>query len=319
LNGSALQSPVLITGASGFAGGHLAAHLARAQDVVGWSRSEPPSGLEGFAAWHTIDLLDRDHVRRAIASLRPATIFHLAGAPQVAESWRDSARPLAGNTLATAYLLDAVRRSKLRCRVFVSGSASVYAASDTPIAEDDPVAPPNPYALSKLAQEQVAVRAFADDGLDVVMARAFNHTGPRQSPAFVAPSMARQIALIERGLVEPVLRVGNLEARRDFTDVRDVVRAYVAIVMSGAAGEIYNVGSGIGRRIQSLLDALLARSSVQVRVETDPERLRPAETSAFVADTSRLYRRTGWRPEISFDSMLDDLLEYWRAEVRVPA
>ena len=162
------------------------------------------------------------------------------------------------------------------------------------------------------------MRAFADDDLDIVMVRPFNHTGPRQPPAFVAPSMARQIALIEKGDDKPVIRVGNLDARRDFTDVRDVVRAYVSLATLGKSGEIYNVGSGVGRSIQSLLDALKSRARVEVRVEVDPERLRPTETSALVADTTRLRDRTGWQPRISFESMLDHLLDYWRGEVRVP-
>jgi GDP-4-dehydro-6-deoxy-D-mannose reductase len=274
--------------------------------------------LADLAQWQSVDLLDRTHVRNTIAGLRPGTVFHLAGAPQVAESWRDSAKPLAGNVLATAHLLDAIRREGLKCRVLVTGSAAVYAPSDTPIKETDTLAPGNPYALSKLAQEQLTMRAFADEGLDVVAVRPFNHTGPRQPPAFVAPSMARQLALIERGLTEPVLRIGNLDARRDFSDVRDVVRAYTALMERGKAGEIYNVGSGSGRTIQSLLDALIARSGVNVHVEVDPARLRPSETSALVADTTRLREQTGWEPRLSFEQMLEDLLAYWRAEVQRP-
>jgi GDP-4-dehydro-6-deoxy-D-mannose reductase len=306
---------VLVTGASGFAGGHLVAHLAGTHEIVGWSRSRPRADLAGLARWEAIDLLDRDRVRGAIASLRPSAIFHLAGAPQVAESWHDRTKPLAGNVLATAHLLDAVRRADLRCRVLVSGSAVVYAPSDKPLAEDAPLAPGSPYALSKLAQEQLATRAFADDGLNVVLARAFNHTGPHQHPAFVAPSMARQIALIESGLAEPVMRVGNLEARRDFTDVRDVVRAYTVIMERGETGGIYNIGSGSAHSIRALLDALRSRSRVEVRVETDPDKLRPAEISSLAADTTRLRRQTGWQPQISFDAMLDDLLNFWRSEV----
>jgi len=318
VNGSPLDSPVLITGASGFAGGHLVEHLAGSHEIVGWARSAPRPELARLADWHTLDLLDRDRVRNAIATLRPPTVFHLAGAPQVAESWRDGAKPLEDNVLGTHHLLDAIRRAGLKCRILVTGSAAVYAPSDAPIKEGDTIAPANPYAVSKLAQEQLALRAFADDGLDIVIARTFNHTGPRQPPAFVAPSMARQIAMIERGLTEPVIRVGNLDTRRDFTDVRDVVRAYAALTKLGTSGEVYNVGSGVGRSIRSLLDALLSRAQVEVRVKTDVARLRPAETAALVADTSRLRSRTGWAPQISFESMLDRLLEYWRADVQEP-
>jgi len=311
-----LPGPVLITGATGFSGGHLVESLAGSSRLVGWGRSTPRPEIAQLIESQEVDLLDRDRVRAAIASLRPSTIFHLAGAPQVAESFRDTTKPLAGNVLATAHLFDAIRRTGLACRVVVTGSAAVYAPSDTPIREDGALAPGNPYALSKLAQEQLAMRAFTDEGLDVVIVRPFNHTGPHQPPAFVAPSMARQIALIEKGDVEPVIHVGNLDARRDFTDVRDVVRAYRSLAALGTSGEIYNVGSGVGRSIQSLLDALRSRARVEVRVEVDPERLRPAETSALVADTTRLRDRTGWQPQIPFESMLDHLLEYWRAEVR---
>ncbi len=310
-----LRGPVLVTGATGFAGGHLIECLAGSHRLVGWGRSTQRPEIAPLVESQAVDLLDRERVRNAIATLRPATIFHLAGAPQVAESWRDTAKPLAGNVLATSHLLDAIRRAELDCRVLVTGSAAVYAPSDSPINEDGPLAPGNPYALSKLAQEQLAMRAFADEGLEIVMVRPFNHTGPRQPPAFVAPSMAKQIALIEKGDVEPVIRVGNLDARRDFSDVRDVVRAYVSLVARGTTGEIYNVGSGVGRTIQSLLDALKSRARVEVRVEIDPERLRPSETSALVADTTRLRERTGWLPKVAFDSMLDQLLDYWRSEV----
>jgi GDP-4-dehydro-6-deoxy-D-mannose reductase len=294
-----LPGPVLITGATGFAGSHLVELLAGTGRVAGWGRSVPRP----------------ENVQREIASLRPATIFHLAGSPQVAESWRDSTTPLAGNVLATAHLFDAIRHAGLRCRVLVAGSATVYAPSESPLKESDPLTPTNPYALSKLAQEQMALRAASEDGLEVVMVRAFNHTGPRQAPTFVAPSMARQIALIESGRLEPVMRVGNLQSLRDFLDVRDIVRAYTSLMERGKAGEIYNVGSGTGRSIQSLLDALRSRSRVQVDVETDPARFRPIENMAVIANTDRLREQTGWQPEISFDSMLDHLLSYWRAEV----
>jgi len=177
------------------------------------------------------------------------------------------------------------------------------------------VAPSSPYALSKLAQEQLALRAFGDDGLSVIVARPFNHTGPRQTPAFVAPSMARQIALIEHGALEPVIRVGNLDARRDLSDVRDIVRAYAALMDRGRPGEIYNIGSGVGHSIATVLDALVSRSRVPVRIETDPARLRPSEVPSLVADSTRLREVTGWQPQITFDRMLDELLGYWRQQV----
>jgi GDP-4-dehydro-6-deoxy-D-mannose reductase len=293
---------VLVTGAAGFAGSHLVEHLRSSQNqIVAWTRQ-------------TVDLLDRDRVRAAIRELRPTQIYHCAGVTHVAKSWRDTTLPLEGNVLATEHLFDALRREAVRCRVLVPGSATVYAPSSEPISEDGPIAPVSPYAISKLAQEQLALRAIQEDGLDLVLTRSFNHTGPRQTPEFVAPSMARQIALIERGQLEPVIKVGNLDAQRDVTDVRDVVRAYGALMESGRTGVVYNVASGVARPIRSILEAVVSRSTVPVRIEVDQSRMRPNDVPVVVGNYSRLNAATGWRPEISFDQTLTDLLSYWREQ-----
>jgi GDP-4-dehydro-6-deoxy-D-mannose reductase len=305
---------VLVTGASGLAGSHLLAHLARSQDIVGWTRSSPPAACAGQTRWHRIDLLDRDAVRAAILDLRPAAVYHCAGVSRVDRSWHAPAETLAGNVLATHHLLDALRRAGTRCRVVVTGSAAIYAPSPDPLTEGARVAPDSPYALSKLAQERLGVRAVAEDGIEVVLTRSFNHTGPGQSPSFMASGIARQIALIERGALEPVLRVGNVEARRDLTDVRDVVRAYTVLMEAGTPGEVYNVASGVGRTVGAVIDTLVALAGVQVRVEVDPDRLRPLDNPVLVGDASKLRGLTGWAPSIRFDRMLGDLLEYWRGE-----
>jgi GDP-4-dehydro-6-deoxy-D-mannose reductase len=304
---------VLVTGAGGFAGSHLVEHLLVSPNH---QRSEGGSPSHQVVTWtrQTLDLLDRDRVRAAIRELRPAQIYHCAGLPHVAESWRDTAQPLEGNVLATEHLFDALRREGVRCRVLVPGSATVYAPSSEPISERDRIAPASPYAISKFAQEQLALRAIHEDGLDIVVTRSFNHTGPRQTPAFVAPSMARQIALIERGQIEPVIKVGNLDAQRDVTDVRDVVRAYVALMQSGKTGVVYNVASGVARSIRSILEALVSRSKVPVRIEVDQARMRPNDVPVVVGNHSRLTEATGWQPQVSFDQMLDDLLSYWRRQ-----
>ena len=255
-----MSDVVLVTGASGFAGSHLLQLLNAPRQVVGWTRSAPAPELGPLARWEHVDLLDRDGVRRAIDRLRPTRVYHCAGVAHVADLWRDTTRGLEGNVLGTEHLLDALRRAQQACRVLVTGSAMVYAPSDTPIDEDHALAPASPYALSKLAQEELARRAVREDGLEVIVARAFNHTGARQTPAFAAPSMARQIAMIEAGRVEPVIRVGNLEAHRDLSDVRDVVRAYAALMAAGVSNTVYNVASGTARSIRSLLDSLVARS-----------------------------------------------------------
>jgi GDP-4-dehydro-6-deoxy-D-mannose reductase len=291
---------VLVTGAGGFAGSHLVEYLrSQSHHVVGWTRQ-------------TVDLLDRDRVRSAIGELRPTQVYHCAGMAHVADSWHQTAQPLESNVMGTEYLFQALRLEKVRCRVLIPGSATVYAPSTEPLSEDAAVVPASPYAISKLAQEQLALRAIHEDGLDVVVTRSFNHTGPRQTPAYVAPSIARQIALIERGTLEPVIKVGNLDARRDLTDVRDVVRAYAALMQHGTTGVIYNVASGVARSIQSVLEALVSRAKVPVRIEVDQARMRPNDVPVVVGSYSRLNEVTGWRPEIPFEQMLDDLLSYWR-------
>jgi len=294
---------VLVTGAAGFAGSHLMDRLAQTDDqVVGGSRID-------------VDLLDRDAVRARIRELQPSAIYHCAGAPHVAHSWTDATYPLRSNVLATHNLLDAVRRAGIRCRVLITGSATVYRDSPAPIDESSAIGPASPYGLSKLAQEQLAMRAIAEDGVDVVIARSFNHTGPRQRPSFAAPAMAQQLALIEQGRAEPVVRVGNLDALRDISDVRDTVRAYQGLMAAGRSGAVYNVCSGKAHAIREVLDGLRAKINVPVRIELDPSRLRPNDTPVLVGDPARLHADTGWTPQIPFDQMLDDLLQYWRAQV----
>jgi len=300
----------LITGATGFAGSHLADRLAAAGvEVHALARSggQPPAERSGIR-WSVADLLDRPALRRVIAAIRPGVIYHLAGFAHVQDAWGSPARALRVNALGTHALLDACREADLEPRVVIAGSAQVYAPSPLPLAEDAPIAPGNPYGLSKLAEEMTA----AASGLPVLLTRPFNHAGPRQAPSYATSAFAQQIALIEAGRAEPVLRVGNLDARRDITDVRDTVRAYHALAERGVPLRPYNVCSGRVHSMRELLDILLSLARVRVRVDVDPERLRPSDNPIIAGNHDRLTADTGWQPEIPIERTLSDLLEYWR-------
>ena len=294
---------VLVTGARGFAGRYLVEHLEHSgADVTGWAREH-------------VDLLDRTAVVRTIASLRPAVVYHCAGAAHVGQSFSNVADTLAANVLGTHHLLDALRQAGVAARVLITGSSLVYRQSSGALSEDDPTGPATPYALSKLAQEMLAQRGIKEDGQQVLLARPFNHTGPRQRPTYAAPAFAQQIALIEKGRVRPEITVGNLDVSRDLHDVRDTVRAYTTIVERGEPGRIYNVCSGRAFRIRDVLDRLIAMSRVPLTVTTDPARYRPSDNLVVWGDRSRIERELGWKPEIPLDRTLSDLLDYWRKEV----
>jgi GDP-4-dehydro-6-deoxy-D-mannose reductase len=303
---------VIVTGAAGFAGSHLVDLLTADHEVVAWRRAGPAPTPEGRARWATVDLLDRATVFRAIADVRPDVIYHCAGAPHVGLSWNDTAVALAVHVRGTHHLLEGVRRCRLNARVFISGSAMVYRPADQALREDDPLIPASPYGVSKLAQELLGLRAIAD-GLDVRVARAFNHFGPRQDPLFAAASFASQIVAIETGEAPPILSVGNLDAQRDLTDVRDTVRAYRTIAETGRTGRPYNVCSGRAIAVRDLLELLLRRARVPIEVTVDPKRLRPSDLPVLLGDPKRIHTELGWVPQIPLEQSVDDLLGYWRA------
>lgn len=306
----------LITGATGFAGRHLLARLlARGGQVAAWAHSgAQPAAESGSVTWRTVDLLDRQQVREAIDAARPSAIYHCAGFADVHGAWGAPARALQVNALGTHHLLEAVRDAGLSCRVLVTGSAMVYRPGPEAMTEDHPIGPAGPYALSKLAQEMTA----SSSPLPVLVVRPFNHAGPGQSPAYATSAFAQQIAEIEAGRREAAIRVGNLDARRDITDVRDTVRAYEALVDRGQVHVPYNVCSGRTRTMRELLDLLLSLSRVRVRVEVDPSRLRPSDNPIIAGSHDRLTRDTGWMPEIPIEQTLADLLDHWRLRVAPP-
>jgi GDP-4-dehydro-6-deoxy-D-mannose reductase len=310
---------VLITGAAGFAGSHLL-DLLGDDDVRVVALRKPGIGAETQAAypaveWVEIDLLDRESVRRTVAELAPAAIYHLAGSPHVGQSWKAATETLSVNVLGTHHLLEGLRAEGLHSRVVVPSSAYVYRPAERALTEDDPVESTNPYAISKIATELAAARASRRDGIPVVVARSFNHIGPRQNPSFFASGVARQVALIEAGRIDPAIRVGNLESRRDITDVRDTVRAYRALAERGTPGQAYNVCSGQAHTMRDLLDGLVALARVRVSVEPDPERFRPNDTPLLLGDPSRIRRDVGWQPLIPIAQTLRALLDYWRQAV----
>jgi GDP-4-dehydro-6-deoxy-D-mannose reductase len=310
---------ILITGAAGFAGSHLLDLLGRdGARVVALRKPEIGAATQARYPqfeWLTIDLLDRPATFRALSDLAPAAVYHLAGSPHVGQSWQHATETLAVNVLATHHLLEGIRAAGLTSRVVVPSSAYVYAPADHPLTEDDEIESTSPYAVSKIATEMAAAKASASDGVPVIVARSFNHIGPRQDPSFFASGVARQIALIEAGRLEPVIKVGNLDADRDFTDVRDTVRAYRALAERGVPGRVYNVCSGVPRRVRSVLDGLVSLARVPLDVQTDPARFRPNDRNALVGNLSRIRRDVGWQPEIPLERTLADLLDYWRDTV----
>lgn len=310
MSGSATGLP-LVTGASGFAGRHLVERLLRSHDTVhAWSHSMQPPGPDARVRWQAVDIADRDAVERALAVAQPGVIYHCAGLPHVAESWSRAGRALQVNAYGTHVLLDSAARVAIDPLVIVVSSALVYRPATEALSEDHPIGPVDPYGVSKLAQEMSCRGARR-----TIVARPFNHAGPGQSSAFVTSSFARQIAEIEAGRAEPILRVGNLDARRDITDVRDTVKAYEALAASGRTGQAYNVCSGVAQRVGDLLEQLLAMARVPVQVQQDPERMRPSDNPLVLGNPTRIEAETGWRAEVPIATTLQDLLDWWRSRV----
>ena len=306
----------LVTGAAGFAGSHLVDHLLEHEPhVIAWSNPSghpPPAGTDGRrVTWRAVDVTRAEAVAQALAEQRPSVVYHCAGIADVHSTWADSARTLRVNVVGTHALLGGLARAGLEVPVLVTGSALVYRMSAQALTEASPIGPSSPYGVSKLAQEMLAAGADAR----VLLARPFNHAGPRQSPAYVTSSFARQVAEAEAGVTAPVLRVGNLDARRDITDVRDTVRAYRLLVERGRSATPYNVCSGTAYRIGDLMESLVRRARVPIRVELDPARLRPSDNPVVLGSAARLEADTGWQPRFTIDETLTDLLEYWRQAV----
>ena len=305
---------VLVTGAGGFVGPHLArALVAAGARVRGAGLGTPPAGTP-LEDWLEADFAELSQASAAVGAASVDAVVHLAGQSSAARSFEAPEETFRANVSGTWSLLEAVRAHAPGARVLVVSTSEVYGPIEagTRAVEDSPFAPVSPYALSKAAAEELA-RAYADaHRLDVVRVRPFGHTGPGQTPRFVVPSFAQQIAAIEQGRGEPVLRVGNLDVTRDLSDVRDIVQGYVALLERGARGEAYNLCRGAGVNLRDLVAELVALASVPVRIEVDPARLRPADTPWLVGDPAKVARDTGWHAERPLGGTLRDVLDEWR-------
>lgn len=293
----------LITGASGFVGGYLRDHLEAQGDTVVGLRAE-------------IDITDGEATLAAIGEAAPDAVYHLAAASNVGSSWGAPVEVLRVNAEGTLNLLLACEAAGVD-RVLNVGSAEEYGKvdpADLPLTETAPLRPVTPYGVSKVAADYLALQAYLGRGLGVVRVRPFNHLGPSQSGRFVASALAEQVARNEH-LGDDVVLAGDLSPRRDFTDVRDVVRAYRLLVLQGELGEVYNVCSGVDVAVSEVADHLISRADRPMRIELDSERLRPVELPVLRGDNTKLREATGWEPAFALEDTLDDLLDWWRERV----
>ena len=313
----------LIIGGAGFVGAYLVRHLKNdlGQDVVVTKMPREQVKVDGVDMNSIqvcdLDILQKESIAALFREIRPDYIYHLAAQSSVSVSWKNPALTVDVNVKGGVNILEALRELEDKPRVLFIGSGEEYGhilPGETPIKEGNVPRPGNIYAATKVCQNMLA-KIYADAyGLDVMMVRAFNHIGPNQLPLFVVADFCKQVAEIEAGNREPVMKVGNLSAKRDFTDVRDVVRAYALLMKSGCAGETYNIGSGHAIAIEDILKCILDHSSVEIRVEGDPERLRPVDVPIIEADTTKVYEATGWKPEISLEQTIRETLDYWRTK-----
>jgi GDP-4-dehydro-6-deoxy-D-mannose reductase len=315
---------VLITGITGFVGSHLADYLLEKGgiEVCGiarWrSQKENIKHLEDKIQLFECDIKDMTSVHEVVKSVKPERIFHLAAQSFVPVSWSAPTETLSTNIIGEVNIFESVRDVELDTIIHLAGSSEEYGLvrpDEVPINEDNPLRPLSPYGVSKVAQDLLGYQYFKSYGMRIVRTRAFNHTGPRRGEVFVCSNFAKQIAEIEKGNKKPVIKVGNLEAQRDFTDVRDIVKAYWLSTEKCDPGEVYNICSGEPRTIQSMLDTLLSFTDVKVEVKKDPSRMRPSDVPILKGDSTKFREKTGWKPEIPFEQTLKDILEYWRKRV----
>ena len=313
---------VLVTGVTGFAGSHLVDYLltiphVKVAGILRWrSRTENIEHFRDRIELVECDLRDASSVRDVVEQVRPDRIFHLAAQSFVPTSWTAPSESLTTNILGQLHLFEAVKKLGIRPGIQLACSSEQYGMvyeNELPIRETNPQRPLSPYAVSKVGQDALGYQYWMSFHIPIVRTRGFNHEGPRRGPVFVCSDFAKQIADIEKNRKPAVIRVGNLEARRDFSDVRDVVRAYWLALEKGEPGEVYNICSGRAWTIREMLDCLLTMTKVKVTIEQDPARMRPSDVPVLLGDPSKFQKATGWAPTIPFEQTLSDLLDYWRA------
>lgn len=317
---------VLITGITGMAGSHLAEYLleqgnCEVHGTLRWrSNRENIADIEEKLFLHECELRDPYAVAHLLKDIRPHRIYHLASQSNVAASWISPRETLVNNITAQLNILESLKLlDQTETRIHIAGSSEEYGLvqpDELPVKETNPLRPISPYGVSKVAQDTMAYQYYQNFGLHIVRTRSFNHTGPRRSDSFATSTFARQIVEIEMNRKEPVILVGNLHTKRDFTDIRDVVRAYHLAIEFCEPGSVYNIGSGTESSLRRILNLLLTMSRMLIRVKKDASRMRPSDVSVLVADATAFRSKTGWKPEISLEQSLYDLLEYWRAKLR---
>jgi len=315
---------VLITGITGFVGSHLADYLLskgniEVHGVERWrSKTENIDHIKDKISLHECDVRDASSVNKLIESIKPDRIFHLAAQSFVPTSWHAPTETITTNIIGELNLFEAIRSIGINPFIQIAGSSEEYGLIDRknlPVKEDAPLNPLSPYGVSKVGQDLLGYQYHMSYKLNIVRTRAFNHSGPRRGEPFVCSNFAKQIVLIENGLFEPVIYVGNLSTIRDFTDVRDVVRAYWLALEKGQPGEVYNISSGKGYSMEELLKILLSFTNKKIQIKQDSQRMRPSDLPILVGDSTKFRKLTGWKPEIPFEKTLEDLLNYWREKV----
>lgn len=316
---------VLVTGVTGFVGSHLVDYLLTLPEVKvfglkRWrSRTENIEHFEDRITLCECDIRDATSVRNVMEQIKPDRIFHLAAQSYVPMSWNAPSDTLETNIMGELNIFEAVRRIKINPLVQIAGSSEEYGLvmqDELPIVEETPLRPLSPYAVSKVSQDMLAYQYFMNYGLKIVRTRAFNHTGPRRPPNFVCSDFAYRIVQIERGKKPGIIYVGNLEAIRDFTDVRDIVRAYWLALEKGNPGEVYAICSGKGRKIKDVLDTLIELSGIkEIEIKQIPTKLRPTDVPVLYCNSEKFRKLTGWEPKIPFEQTLRDILEFWRERV----